>query len=162
MVSSTQKDVLFILYTNWAGGKSQACTVCKILEMIIPARQSGDHERTSERHATRWWRGSLLNKYRNASPKAWPLRLTDDSGNVRERYTENSGRRAKRSNTPHNGRIGDNNNRSGCRRVQHRCSLPPGDLNVPPMDDSEISSGFSISGDCQLSHAEMQQFPHSR
>lgn len=82
-LSSTQKDVLFILYAIEAGGKAEPVQ-CKILEMINSARQSGIHGTNFRTSCHTLVENGLLNKYRNASLKL-AFRLTDDG---RERAGE--------------------------------------------------------------------------
>ncbi len=65
-LSSTQKDVLFILYAIEAGGKPSLYRV-KILEMINSARQSGIHGTNFRTSCHTLVENGLLNKYRNAS-----------------------------------------------------------------------------------------------
>ncbi|EBD8899352.1 chromosome segregation protein ParM [Salmonella enterica] len=83
-LSSTQKDVLFILYAIEAGGKAEPVPGVKILDMINSARQSGIHGTNFRTSCHTLVENGLLNKYRNASLKL-AFRLTDDG---RERAGE--------------------------------------------------------------------------
>ncbi len=104
-LSSTQKDVLFILYAIEAGGKAEPVPGVKILEMINSARQSGIHGTNFRTSCHTLVENGLLNKYRNASLKL-AFRLTDDG---RERagrdIPKTAGRRAREVIRPITGRI---------------------------------------------------------
>ena len=76
-LSSTQKDVLFILYAIEAGGKAEPVPGVKILEMINSARQSGIHGTNFRTSCHTLVENGLLNKYRNASLKL-ASRWTDE------------------------------------------------------------------------------------
>lgn len=83
-LSSTQKDVLFILYAIEAGGKAQPVPGVKILEMINSSRHSGIHGTNFRTSCHTLVENGLLSKYRNTSLKL-AFKLTEDG---RERAGE--------------------------------------------------------------------------
>lgn len=103
-LSSTQKDVLFILYAIEAGGKAEPVPGVKILEMINSARQSGIHGTNFRTSCHTLVENGLLNKYRNASLKL-AFRLTDDGRERRRDIPKTAGRRAREVIRPITGRI---------------------------------------------------------
>ncbi|WP_283631236.1 chromosome segregation protein ParM [Shewanella baltica] len=68
-LSSTQKDVLFILYAIEAGGKAEPVPGIKILEMINSARQSGIYGTNFRISCHTLVENGLLKKYRDTSLK---------------------------------------------------------------------------------------------
>ena len=77
-LSSTQKDILFILYAIEVGGKAEPVPGMKMLSMINSARQSGIHGTNFRTSCHTLVDNGLLDKYRDETSLKLAFKLTDE------------------------------------------------------------------------------------